>query len=168
MSDRLERNVFVVACLMLSALAAARIYSQFATPSAAAQASLMNPLTAGTDVGTYIPADFRPASKNVVLIVNSGCHFCQESMPFYRRMSGLRKDGVIRVIATSMESEVSLQQYLLTSKLAVDAAVQYKISLPVRGTPTLLVTDNKGRVQRSWLGQLTADQEKEVLAFLKT
>lgn len=168
MLERLERHVFIVACVMLAALAAARIYSQFATPSSAAQTALMNPLTAGTDVAAYIPADFHTAMKNVVLIVNSGCHFCQESMPFYRRMAALRKDGAIRLIATSMEPDVSLQQYLTTSNLAVDAAVQYKISLPVRGTPTLLVTDNKGRVQRSWLGQLTADQEKEVLAFLTT
>jgi len=37
-------------------------------------------------------------------------------------------------------------------------------SLQVSGTPTLLLLDAQGRVERAWVGQLTFQREKEVIA----
>lgn len=39
-------------------------------------------------------------------------------------------------------------------------------NLNVAGTPTLLLVDNNGVVQNVWIGKLTSDGEREVLAKL--
>ncbi len=38
-----------------------------------------------------IPSEvWRASHSNVVLLLNSNCHFCDESMPLYRKLAGLR------------------------------------------------------------------------------
>jgi hypothetical protein len=39
--------------------------------------------------------------------------------------------------------------------------------LKVSGTPTLLLLDSKGRVERAWIGQLNPQGEKELIATVE-
>jgi hypothetical protein len=57
---------------------------------------------------------------------------------------------------------------LQSGGVAVDGVFSQPLdSLKVTGTPTLLLLDSNGRVARAWVGQLTPQGEKEVIAAVE-
>lgn len=102
--------------------------------------------------------------KTLILVLQRGCRFCSESVPFYKRIVASVKDENIRVIAAFptevQESTAHLEELGLASvevrQLSLD-------SLQTSGTPTLILTDDQGRITAYWLGKLPPDKEAEVL-----
>jgi hypothetical protein len=101
------------------------------------------------------------------LFVNSGCHFCTDSMPFYKTLVSARNQRKTRValIAVSRESQADLDTYLRIHEVVVDRtiSIQRLSNVKLRVTPTLVLVDGSGKVQRVWVGALKRDQEFEVL-----
>lgn len=111
--------------------------------------------------------DFGTSTKTLVMFMSSQCRFCTDSMPFYRRLSPLRSHGV-RLLAVSAESQAILQDYLRQHELNVDGLVGIRPgSMKVKGTPTLVLVDNKGTVTNVWHGRLPETGEAEVIHSLE-
>jgi thioredoxin-related protein len=111
------------------------------------------------------------ADRALVLAVSPTCHFCNESMPFYKQLMDQRnqKGSGVKVIAavsqagakTDEENNFKSHGVQPDSVVAVDFQ---KIKVP--GTPTLLLVDNQGKVLDVWVGKLDDSREREVLARL--
>jgi hypothetical protein len=108
--------------------------------------------------------------STLLLAVRKGCHFCEDSMPFYRRLVALRDQHQIdtQLVAVFPDSEVEARSVLKDARLdSVGLASGVPLlSINVTGTPTLVLVDKRGVVSRTWAGELTQEGEGEVLRAL--
>ncbi len=126
------------------------------------------------EVGDHLPYIEGVAwggQSTLLLAVRKGCHFCEESMPFYRRLVALRDQHRTdtQLVAVFPDSEVEARGVLKDARLDnIGLASGVPLSrINVTGTPTLLLVDKRGVVSRAWSGELTLDGEEEVLKALK-
>jgi peroxiredoxin len=105
-----------------------------------------------------------PGNRNVVLALSQTCRFCEQEMPFYRNLSALAARAKTHVYAVFPPSEKESDKYLERHSVRTDGVTSTALdAIGVRGTPTLLLIDATGKIERAWVGALTDAQEKEVL-----
>jgi len=104
------------------------------------------------------------SGKTLILITASTCHFCTESMTFYRKLSSLARSRGTRLVGVSWESPERNRAYLTSHGVDVDEIVSAsKTSIGIRGTPTVILVNSRGVVLNSWPGKLDEPTETEVL-----
>jgi hypothetical protein len=122
-----------------------------------------------TSIAGHIPFDLASRKKWVVLVLSTQCHFCQESAPFHEHLvQMLNNSSDTGVIAVFPQDRQAVEQYKATYKVNFPNTIT-DISLPqlqVRGTPTMLLVDQQGKVLKSWRGRLPENGENEVRAEL--
>jgi thioredoxin-related protein len=111
------------------------------------------------------------ADRTLVLAVSPQCHFCTESMPFYKRIVDERnqKGSAVKVVVAvpRPEAREEEQKHLTSAGVQNDAMIDVDFgSIKVPGTPTLLLVDKKGKVLNVWVGKLEEDGEEDVIAAL--
>lgn len=105
--------------------------------------------------------------KNLVLALSTTCHYCNESAEFYRRLVKECEARGVRTIAVLPQTKSEAQSYLADRGFKVDEIRQSSLAaLEIGGTPTLLLVDGQGKVERVWLGKLPPEKEKDILAKL--
>jgi hypothetical protein len=124
-------------------------------------------------VGTKISVpnvDWSRSRETMLVVLQDGCRFCTESSPFYRRLveQSSRNAGV-RLIAVLPQDPDRGRRYLDSLGVTIAEVKQSDLgAIGVAGTPTLLLLDNQGKVEASWVGTLSAPQEAEVLRRVGT
>ena len=112
--------------------------------------------------------DFSQQSKTVLLALQTGCRFCNESIPFYKRMLEKTKGQNIKFIAyfpTKVENSTNhLAELGITEMEVRQAPIS---ALEPSGTPTLIITDTKGEITDFWIGKLPPEKEAEVISKLQ-
>lgn len=111
------------------------------------------------------------SDRALVVAVSPTCHFCDESIPFYKQIIDQRnqKDSRVKVIAAvpSEEAKAEEARKFASGGATPDGMVNMDFSaIKVPGTPTLLLVDSDGKVLDVWVGKLDEGREKEVLAAL--
>ncbi len=113
------------------------------------------------------PVDWSNNTKNLVLVLSTTCRYCKESAGFYRRLTQECKTRHIRTIALFPQPADKARAYLEDEGVQVQEVLQTSMDkLEVKGTPTILLVNNKGLVQHVWTGRLPASSENELLAKL--
>jgi hypothetical protein len=104
-------------------------------------------------------------SKNtLVLGLQTGCHFCTESGPFFQKLTAAAS-GSVRTVAVFPQSIEESKQYLSKLGVHVDEIRSAPLSsISVSGTPTMMLVDDKGIVTHVWLGKLPEERQNEVLS----
>jgi thioredoxin-related protein len=112
--------------------------------------------------------DWSQSDTTLVLALRKECHFCTASAGFYQRIAQQAAgQSNIRLVAVLPDSLADAKQYLESLKLPISEIKQSNLpGIGVQGTPTLILVDNKGIVQQSWVGRLPSDRETEVLKSL--
>lgn len=110
--------------------------------------------------------DWGAHEQTLVLGLRKGCHFCEDSAPFYQRLTSQQQPGgstpaILAVFPDPADAakEVARSEGLTAHVLAGVPLEKLKIS----GTPTLLLVDRSGRVLNAWIGMLSPRQELEVI-----
>lgn len=102
--------------------------------------------------------------KTVVLALQTNCHFCNESAPFYKHLVETVKDKNIKIVAvfpqTVEESTAHLNRLGVSGVEVKQAPIS---TIDASGTPTLILTNQKGEVTNYWVGKLTPSEEAEVI-----
>jgi hypothetical protein len=113
--------------------------------------------------------DWSQSKSTLVLALQKGCHFCTESAPFYQQlMQQVSKQNDLRILAVFPQSPDDARSYLEGLNVHVGEIKQSGLAvIGVNGTPTLILVDQQGIVQQSWIGRLSPDREAEVLRLLK-
>ena len=102
--------------------------------------------------------------STLVLALQRGCRYCNESAPFYRRLWQQRSGSEPRMIAVVPGDKVEVGKYLNELGVAVDGVVNASLSdIHVSATPTLVLVDRSGRVSNIWVGKLDSNRENEVI-----
>lgn len=111
--------------------------------------------------------NWQKGRQTLLLALSTSCHFCAESAPFYHRLSKERDDST-RLIALLPQDATEGERYLKQAGVALDEVKQAGLGdLGVRGTPTLILADENGRVITAWEGKLDPEREKEVLGRIR-
>lgn len=111
------------------------------------------------------------AERAMVVALSPTCHFCNESMPFYKQLIDQRNQSgsPVKVIAAVPRDDAKAeeQQKFAGAGVQPDALVTVDFaSIKVPGTPTILHVDNQGKILDVWVGKLDESGQKEVLQAL--
>jgi thiol-disulfide isomerase/thioredoxin len=103
------------------------------------------------------------APRTLVVVTNSYCHFCSESMPFYQKLSQLSRRSGARFVAATAEDPERNRAYLGANGVFADAVVSvWDSKLNIHATPTIIVVNSNGTVVGCWVGKLPEQAEAEV------
>lgn len=117
---------------------------------------------------------FQAAKQTLLLAIRKDCHYCDESIPFYKSLvnelaKGGSQSSVQLVVVTSDDIETA-RGFLHTNELPIANVMSLsrdKIrTLKIPGTPTLILTDQNGLVEGVWVGKLDQAGERDVLKQL--
>jgi len=105
-------------------------------------------------------------TPTLVLALKKGCHFCEESMPFYRRLLAMQQAGQLnaRLVAVFPDGSTDVTELMESQKLAIQAFPAIHLdTFRVSGTPTLILVDQSGRVIKPWIGKQDVAGENDVI-----
>ena len=129
----------------------------------------MNEVKAGDNLTHLDGWDWSAHDRTLMLVLRKGCHFCEDSVPFYQRLVATqREDGsTAALIAVFPDSEDAAKEVIRSQGLEIRALPGVSLEgLKVSGTPTLLLVDKSGTVLNAWIGVLSPRQELEVVKAL--
>lgn len=115
-------------------------------------------------------ADWQAAPFSVVLQVSATCRFCNESMPFYKRLTDARQSQGAKtpvMVATADAVDV-MRKHLEERQVTVDKVLHARLEDFGTGTPTVYIVDSKGVVRRAFLGELDSSGQQELLSIVQT
>ena len=113
--------------------------------------------------------NFSSQPKTLVLVLQAGCRFCNESAPFYKRIIENTQNKNVKLVAvfpTSVEESKAYLNELGLTNLEVKRSPLDNIQ--VSGTPTLILTNEKGEITDYWVRKLPSDKETEVINKLNS
>jgi hypothetical protein len=101
--------------------------------------------------------------------MNTHCHFCQESVPFYKQVVQARQGRQAGVAFSVLSSELvdDVKAFLSKEGIAVDGVYRVGSAAGLHGTPMLLMVDGTGTVRRVFPGALDADRREQVLKSVR-
>ena len=162
--EKLVNVVFIVTCLLVSALAVQRLLQK---PAADPRQQLPS-YSRGESLPPIAGVRYAAQEHTVLLFMTTHCPYCKEGMPFYTRLSTLRKQGRFQFVVVSPEPTKTVDEYFAANKCEVDhISTLAPGAMKVAATPTLILADREGRVSNVWRGALR-DREKEVELALST
>jgi hypothetical protein len=108
------------------------------------------------------------AGRTLIIMTASTCHFCDDSMPFMRKLTGLAEQVGTRVVGVSVEDQATNGAYLRGHGVSVDAVIPLKDNgLRAQPTPTLLLVRKDGTVISAWRGKLDNAGEQKVFSAIE-
>lgn len=108
--------------------------------------------------------------RTLVLALRYGCHYCEDSAPFYKRLIDLETSAQVKdvhIIAAFPDDAVVVQRALQIEGLSLDyiASVSFR-DLKISATPTAILVDQHARVTEAWVGQLSGSEEQRLMRIL--
>jgi hypothetical protein len=160
-------NVCVIGAVLI--FCGTSIYDRIIKPKVRDSQS---PVLAGRAFKTPV-SPLKAKKPTIILAVSSSCHFCDQSMDFYRRLANQNSQtceaNLIAIGPSERENRAEIGAYLSVSRLVVD---QYDVmnfkQAGIAGTPTLLLLDSTGVARSVWVGKLPEGQQSEVLSRLRS
>lgn len=109
------------------------------------------------------------ASKTLVMALSTQCHFCQESTPFYKALttSPSVTSKRVSILMVFPQPQNDAETFVRDKDINGDRIVSMPLQkLGITSTPTLLLVDRSGKVERLWIGVLSHLQQKDLLEEL--
>ncbi len=164
MKNKVEVAANVVVILLAVVIGSVFLMERFAAPG---------PGPNEVKVGDQLPGlhayNWNAHERTLVLALRNGCHFCEASMPFYRKLTQLEQSNQIGVhlIAVFPDDPAVVRQVVETQQLTIEVVAGFELGqVKVQATPTLMLVDEQGRVSKVWMGELPAAEEAEVIAAI--
>ena len=160
-NQKIELTANILIIVVALALGGFLIQKYFfpAAPTAPAQKSPV--------VGNKIPDidfDWSKSDKNVLLVLSKGCRYCTESADFYKKLIKQSEGKNVKITALLPQPKEEAEKYLSELGISgIDVKQTQLNALDVSGTPTIIVTDDKGVISNVWIGKLQVEKESEVI-----
>ena len=155
---------FVVVALVLTSLIVHK-YFFGATPRRPPERSIPT-LVKGSQVA-LAEEPWTETRSTLLLVLKKDCRFCSDSADLYRRLVPITQQKNIRVIAVLPSPTNESREYLKGLGVdSIDIRQASLESLNVRGTPTIILANERGEVVDSWIGRLNSEQETRLITSL--
>ncbi len=164
MKSKVEVAANVAVILLAVVIGSVFLKDRFATPGPGP-----NEVKVGDQLAGLHEYSWKAHERTLVLALKNGCHFCEDSMPFYRRLAKLEQSNQIgaHLIAVFPDDPAVVRQVVETQQLAIEVVPGFELGrVKVQATPTLMLVDEQGRVSKVWMGELPAAEEAEVIAAI--
>lgn len=165
MKNKVEVAANVAVILLAVAIGSVFLKDRFASPGPAP-----NEIKVGDQLPGLHAYNWKEHERTLVLAIRNGCHFCEDSMPFYRRLAKLEQSnqiGGVHLIAVFPDDPGIVRQVVETQQLTIEVVAGFELGqVKVQATPTLMLVDEQGRVSKVWMGELPAAGEAEVIAAI--
>jgi hypothetical protein len=125
-----------------------------------------NEIKAGDKLANLDGWDWGAHDQTLVLVLRKGCHFCEDSAPFYQRLSSQPQQGGSNstIVAVFPDTTDAVKEVVQSEGLGVNALAGVPLEkLKIFATPTVLLVDKSGTVLQAWIGMLSPRQELEVI-----
>jgi peroxiredoxin len=138
------------------------------TRSAVLHPGTIVPSLSGTDIdGQDFTLSYGKDPRKVVFLVFSPrCGICTKNMPNWKAMLQSLDRNAYRVIAVSIISEgvkeYVVQQNMTDVPIIAQIDPKSRVSYEMNVTPQTMLIDSRGKVEKLWIGQLSADERNEV------
>jgi hypothetical protein len=109
------------------------------------------------------------ADKTLVMALSTQCHFCQESAPFYKELtaSPAVKAKRVAIVTVFPQQQGEAETFVKGNQMYADNVLSMPLQLlGTSATPTLLLVDRTGKIERLWIGVLSRSQQKDLLVEL--
>ncbi len=110
--------------------------------------------------------DWGAHDQTLVLALRKGCHFCEDSVPFYQRLDTHQQQGGPNssIVAVFPDNADTVKDVVQSEGLGIHALAGVPLErLRISSTPTLLLVDRSGTVLNAWIGMLSPREELEVM-----
>src|SRR5713226_9594614 len=165
MKNKVEVAANVAVILLAVVIGSVFLMDRFAAPGPGP-----NEVKAGDQLPGLHAYDWKAHDRTLVLALRNGCHFCEDSMPFYRRLAKLEQSnqiGGVHLVAVFPDDPAVVRQVVETQQLTIEVLPGIELGqVKVQATPTVMLVDEQGRVSKVWMGQLPAAEEAEVIAAI--
>jgi hypothetical protein len=125
-----------------------------------------NEVKAGDKLANLDGWDWSAHDQTLVLVLRKGCHFCEDSAPFYQRLNTQQQQGGSNssIMAVFPDTNDVVKEVVQSEGLGFHALSGVPLErLNVSATPTLLLVDRSGTVLNAWIGMLSPREELEVM-----
>lgn len=113
--------------------------------------------------------DLSAQPKNLIMVLQKDCRYCTESAPFYKRLQESTQNKSVKLVAVLPGKPDESAAYLSGLGINNLEIKQASMSnLQTSGTPTLILTNDKGEITHFWVGKLPAEKEEEVISQLNS
>ncbi len=103
-----------------------------------------------------------------MVVTASYCHFCRESLPFYRSLFPIARGRDTYIVAVTPEEPSVNKSYMESNGLAVDAVLSAsEVGMAVRATPSLMLLGADGRTVHTWVGKLSQGGQADLIRAVK-
>lgn len=123
-------------------------------------------VAAGDHLAKLPGLDWSQHRRTLLLVLNTGCYFCQDSVPFYQKLAQAQRldRDTLEMVAVFPNEADAVREFTVRESLTMRSVPEVPLeNLRVNATPTLILVDREGRVERSWIGILTSGQEIDLL-----
>ena len=111
--------------------------------------------------------DWGKNPKTIVLALSNSCGYCTASLPFYKKLVQLTAQSDIKIIAVFNQPQKDGQEYLTKNGVQINEVIQSDFkNINVRGTPTLMIVNDKGVITDYFVGAVNETREAEILTKL--
>lgn len=171
LSKSIETGANVATIILAAVLGVAVLRGELVQPAPAIAATSATRQPVSPKVGmdltrTELGVNWAANKRTLVLGLQTGCHFCTDSAPFFQKLTGAAA-GKTKILAILPQTVDESEQYLAKLSVRVDDVKSAPLSeIAVAGTPTLLLVDDKGIVKNVWVGKLPDNRQAEVLSAI--
>ncbi|MDQ2898659.1 MAG: hypothetical protein M3Y07_02530 [Acidobacteriota bacterium] len=124
------------------------------------------------DIGRHIHitgVQWKSHKASLVLVLNTQCHFCDASVPFYRSLTELESRNMpLALVAVFPQAKEDVTLYTARKALKFTTVITDQGDLlGAAGTPTIFLIDSFGIVRNRWQGLLKTEQINDVVKTAK-
>lgn len=111
--------------------------------------------------------DWSQNSKTIVLALSSNCGHCTTSLPFYQKLVRLTAQSNTKIVAVFNQPLKEGQEYLAKHGVQINEIIQKDFkNINVKGTPTLIIVNDKGIITDYFVGAVNESREADILSKL--
>lgn len=158
-SDLIANAAIVLMCLTVVAYLGQKLLAKPPQPT------VISPYRAGESFDLISEKERPSSDRTLIMVVRSGCQFCTESMPFYKRLLDQNPaPDQRRIVVMSTDPVPTATSYLSTHGIEGLQVLPLPIAAKthINGTPTLVLVDRSWKVLKAWNGKLNPEQEREL------
>jgi hypothetical protein len=160
MKGKIEAAANIVVIALAVVVGSVFLKDRLSTPASEPVA-----VKAGDKLATLDGWDWAAHDQTLVLGLRKGCHFCEDSAPFYQRLMAQQQGrSNSTIVAVFPDAADAVKEVVQSEGLRVHALAGVPLErLKISGTPTLLLVDRSGTVLNAWIGVLSPRQELDVM-----